>query len=1501
MMAMAGLLYVIDVQVQQDGRVLVIGSDESSRAVALVVTNFEFLTYYEIDDQSFADLEGVRRAIRENTDCDISTCDFVTAPRFNFYECDLDGNRLHGKFLRIGTKDIKSWKIVSGKKSCQIPGSRAARLAEDRPNITFYLADLLVETTGVTLRGSVKDGVEPKSDGRTCNAREGSSVSLLAHQFLRRTGLRCCEWCQYEGDVIDYAERTRFTDERFQEIEVHVDKLLPYTGESKQPRVKIASWDIECLNTLALDIDATTIADPSVFCFNKYACREDERNGTSTEATPLEQDSGVQTRLPFGKVQRASSGAANTYEAPPVFMFQRASALPREVEDVFCKHLNVKESEKSSENKGEKKKKLWHQVFKMNAQEARPCVRVEFESLTDMKKRPPKSCPRSVEFFYMYEDNASSVRCIKAFPGESVVFQAGHIKTLWVALKKCDGAEHFDLQFAKQHLMCYFREFDEFINRQTVRQLQYIFSQSSGCVHPRAGRLSLVVRSPDGTTLGLDDLPDYSTIGENWTFECLDGDKKVVYSEVLRFNEIPSASCPFNEVVAISWNESVYSSGKCEEIHDSCIYQMCRIGAGGKRLPYGQAGERNYDDIPASDETGLLERFCDVQQKSQAILALGYNTSGFDVPYVFRRMCERMVPSTVRQLYTNALGFHKHRSPNDFPLLMPSVRSTESSGMGQSESWSLPGLRFYVDLYTWFRVHFPPKTSEGDAVSLKLNSVSEFYLKNKKLDVCFKQVNRMWRDASAGSFHRHVVDYCVQDSRLVTDLAICSAVSLIEYNLRLSSVMNVLLRLMPMNNVGQMARLEPYVQHAAFERNIIVNQALRENVMMANSTIDKQYQGGMVLPPKAGEHGRWIPELRVYDWAYSVFALDFKSLYPSVMRAFNICWHSMIRPGYECAQMNECEEGLKIVFTENVHITNKSIDNPRTPEITIACCASPYFSEARSSFVEGHSGQAGFIKVEYTDDLDIQWFYKKLEIQFEKFPFQVYGRCDPNTGRLISNELDDPRFFISVYCIVPASLKLLISEEESLRLVSVFVQKTDESKEGVLPERLKKMNNLRAEVRRKAKTLPPELQASAQAEQLAIKVCANAQYGMIAPAHMNPMIRMAAAVTCNSRKMLMRARNRALNDGFEVIYGDTDSIFVRMLPPLRRRVVREILTHNCDVPAHTEDADLDHYEDIFDTLEGKTRAYEAVRDGLHEFISNHADSQTKDFEDPNELEFENVFLKSEFFQDSKKCYVALATENTSSTPKMYYKGVTCRKSDCIELSREIQRVCYMAKCNPMELTKVYPDLVLDDDPFVTARSLISRIMAPLLQSRSTNDDQFYEWCASRLVQRKVYKRESSYSNPDAMPHVMAHRGVEKYCPTMACAIGDSQSFLVCKNASGRACDGAVDPRIFAIQKMRKLLDKVYYIHAVWKGLKGDVTVQKKGSVLKPGRMNLNTFENLQPLFIKLIRKAMGMTTLFEQVQKHGTDLVHVSDVERAKARADFENFKATYKRKSEEQ
>lgn len=113
-----------------------------------------------------------------------------------------------------------------------------------------------------------------------------------------------------------------------------------------------------------------------------------------------------------------------------------------------------------------------------------------------------------------------------------------------------------------------------------------------------------------------------------------------------------------------------------------------------------------------------------------------------------------------------------------------------------------------------------------------------------------------------------IVAYCVQDSDLVVDLFDKLNVW-IGLN-ALSSVVGV--TIIQLFTRGQQVRCLSQVYDKASRKGIVLDKRMKDKVF---------YEGGFVFEPKPG----------LYD---GVICLDFASLYPSIMRAMNICFTTLV-------------------------------------------------------------------------------------------------------------------------------------------------------------------------------------------------------------------------------------------------------------------------------------------------------------------------------------------------------------------------------------------------------------------------------------------------------------------------------------------------------------------------------------------------------------------------------------------------------------------------------
>ena len=186
-----------------------------------------------------------------------------------------------------------------------------------------------------------------------------------------------------------------------------------------------------------------------------------------------------------------------------------------------------------------------------------------------------------------------------------------------------------------------------------------------------------------------------------------------------------------------------------------------------------------------------------------------------------------------------------------------------------------------------------------------------------------------------------------------------------------------------------------------------------------------------------------------------------------------------------------------------------------------------------------------------------------------------------------------------------------------------FVQ----NRTGIMPKILSRLWKERKAVRKQMKTIDDEsLYAVLNGVQLAIKVTMNSIYGFTGARYGRlPNKRIAAAVTACGRNMIAHSKKCAEEwYNCEVVYGDTDSIYVKFKSDLKGQ------------------AHMDH---------------------VFKIAPECADRISATFKKPIELEFEKVMYP--FILYSKKRYASLFWTNPDKYDYIDYKGIqVVRRDNC---------------------------------------------------------------------------------------------------------------------------------------------------------------------------------------------------------------------------------------------
>ena len=205
--------------------------------------------------------------------------------------------------------------------------------------------------------------------------------------------------------------------------------------------------------------------------------------------------------------------------------------------------------------------------------------------------------------------------------------------------------------------------------------------------------------------------------------------------------------------------------------------------------------------------------------------------------------------------------------------------------------------------------------------------------------------------------------------------------------------------------------------------------------------------------------------------------------------------------------------------------------------------------------------------------------------------------------------------------------------EYSECIIDEIVVKFAQNVKGIMPKILERLWKERKDIRKQMKSLSPEdpLYAVLNGVQLAIKVSMNSIYGFTGARYGRlPNKRIAAAVTATGRNMIAHSK-RCAEEWYncEVVYGDTDSIYVKFKSDLKGQ---------------------DHMNWVF------------------KVAPECAERISATFKKPIELEFEKVMYP--FILYSKKRYASLFWTNPLKYDYIDYKGIQVVRRDNCTFVRE---------------------------------------------------------------------------------------------------------------------------------------------------------------------------------------------------------------------------------------
>ncbi len=246
-----------------------------------------------------------------------------------------------------------------------------------------------------------------------------------------------------------------------------------------------------------------------------------------------------------------------------------------------------------------------------------------------------------------------------------------------------------------------------------------------------------------------------------------------------------------------------------------------------------------------ADEKSMLEEFLAIIEKFDPDVVTGYNINNFDVPYLLDRLKKNNIPPF--------LGRCK-----DKPAF--------TRDMGTFQECVVPG-RVVADPYQiikrdpWVKFH-----------RYNLNTIAKEMLNESKLDVEYSEIPKLW-NGSQEELQR-LIDYARKDADL--SLRILLEKGLLDKFFELCKISGILLQ---DSFGGQSSRIDVMLLHEFRHSGHVMpaKPSKKEMLQRTKERNKKELKGAAVLEPKKGLHAEGC-----------TLVLDFKSLYPSIMRTYNI-------------------------------------------------------------------------------------------------------------------------------------------------------------------------------------------------------------------------------------------------------------------------------------------------------------------------------------------------------------------------------------------------------------------------------------------------------------------------------------------------------------------------------------------------------------------------------------------------------------------------------------
>lgn len=454
------------------------------------------------------------------------------------------------------------------------------------------------------------------------------------------------------------------------------------------------------------------------------------------------------------------------------------------------------------------------------------------------------------------------------------------------------------------------------------------------------------------------------------------------------------------------------------------------------------------------DEMDMINGFIDCIKEYDPEIIIGYNIFSFDYPYIDARIklnpgmswsnCSRLKYSEVKIIN----------------------KSWESSAYGRIESNYLDCEgRISMDLFPHFKRNAKLDNYKLDTVAKHFLGETKFDMPAKRMFEIYKRFNDDPTNPDNIRDYSDIIAYAIQDSKLPIRLFDQQIIWL--DNCQMAYVANIT----PFEVVSRGISIRTY--------NLVMNELPSRNMILDERQLKYMpFDGGFVGKPKPN----------IWD---NVICLDFKSLYPSIIIAFNLCPTTYIPPDREKDyNLDHCW-----VFEWESVIDEKK--NKKTKTLV-------------EEILEQGGDEDDEEDDDEEDDEDTE-LQKKVKTFKHRYVFYRGGPKDPTTDE----------------------------ERENIK-----------NAQGVLPKILKELVDERSRITKEAEKTDDKVLASIlKAKANALKITANGTYGVMGSEIGKLLCKEVAIVTTYIGRTSIQGVNDTVEQDFgcTVVYNDTDSSM--FIPP----------------------------------------------------------------------------------------------------------------------------------------------------------------------------------------------------------------------------------------------------------------------------------------------------------------------------------------------------------------